>query len=296
MGRTDRKTTKEHVPPCKTALVTGGAGFIGANLITELIKQNYTVYSLDNYSTGSEDNHIDGAHYAEWDITQFLHCPEPVDVIFHLAALPRIGPSFENPAEVLDVNVMGTTMVMDFAREHDIPVIYAGSSSYHSGVFKNPYTFSKWQGEQICEMYRALFKTKVNVCRFYNVYGDYMINEGAYRTVLSIFKEQAEKGEVFTVTGDGTQRRDFTHVKDIVDAMILCVDKDVWGETFELGKGHNYSINEIAMMFCDRLRDIVYIDRPKGEAETTLCVDDSADRKLGWRPQRKVEDWINENK
>ena len=280
----------------KTVLVTGGAGFIGANLIEELLAKGHAVYSLDNYETGSKDNHIEGADYAVWDITQFMHSPEPVDIIFHLAALPRIGPSFKNPAAVIDTNVMGTTMVMDFAREHNIPVVYAGSSSYHSGVFKNPYTFSKWQGEQICAMYEHLFDVKVNICRFYNVYGDYMINEGAYRTVLSIFKEQHQNGEVLTVTGDGTQRRDFTHVKDIVDAMILCMEKDIWGETFELGKGQNYSINEIAMMFCDRLRDIVYIDRPKGEAETTLCVDDLADRKLGWRPQRNVEDWINENK
>ena len=223
-------------------------------------------------------------------------------MIFHLAALPRIGPSFKNPKEVFETNVQGTQNILEYARVFKIPVIYAGSSSFHGGRYKNPYTFTKWQGEELCKMYNKVFGVKTTICRFYNVYGDYMIDEGVYRTVLSIFKEQYEKGEPLTITGDGEQRRDFTHVDDVVDGLIKCAEhtSDITS-TYEFGRGKNFSINEIAEMFRfgDMPHDVPpvkYIDPIPGESRETLRTNDHAKNILKWKPTRNVEDWIKEIK
>jgi len=207
------------------ALVTGGAGFVGTNLIKRLLKDQYEVVSFDNYSTGFKDNRLKGCTYFDVDITEkFDGWKEKFDVIFHMAALPRIGPSFKNPKEVCDVNVGGTQNILDLARKYKIPVIYAGTSSVHGGVYKNPYTFSKWQGEELCKMYERIYGLSVTICRFYNVYGDNMPESGSYRTVLPIFLEQYKNDKPLTITGDGTQRRDFTHVDDIIGAMMRIVE------------------------------------------------------------------------
>ena len=244
------------------AIVTGGAGFIGTNLIKRLLRDGHEVISLDNYSTGKTENEQESCDYLEVDIVDGIRNNTffdkkqhgwislyDVDVIFHMAALPRIKPSFENPEKVCDVNVSGTQNILEYARKNDIPVIYASSSSFHGGVYKNPYTFSKWIGEEYCKMYEKIYGVKVSICRFYNVYGDYMPNSGEYRTVLSIFLEQYKNGEPFTITGDGEQRRDFTHVDDIIDAMIKVVELKEYKNIYELGRGSNYSINELADLF-----------------------------------------------
>ncbi len=274
------------------ALVTGGAGFIGANLVKKLLEgYDNRVTSLDNYTTGNIENQHKGCKYIHGDIRDYKALGT-FDVIFHLAALPRIGPSFKNPKEVFETNVQGTQNILEYARVYDIPVIYAGSSSFHGGRYKNPYTFTKWQGEELCRMYNKIFDVKTSICRFYNVYGDYMINDGAYRTVLSIFKEQYEKGEPLTITGDGEQRRDFTHVDDIVDGLIKCYEhpSDIT-LTYEFGRGENYSINEIVDMFGS---ERTYIDAIPGEARTTLRENDNAKNVLKWEPKNNIGDWINE--
>ena len=162
------------------ALVTGGAGFVGTNLVKRLLNDGYEVIVFDNYSTGFRENQINGCRYADIDIREdFVNFSEDVDVIFHMAALPRIGPSFETPTESIDVNVKGTANVLEYARITETPVVYAGSSSFWGGVYKNPYTFSKWQGEELCKMYEKIYGLNVTVCRFYNVYGDYMPTEVA---------------------------------------------------------------------------------------------------------------------
>ena len=275
------------------ALVTGGAGFVGTNLIKRLIKDGHKVVSFDNYSTGFKENEQKGCDYIDMDITNdFSNWVEKFDVIFHMAALPRIAPSFKNPKEVFETNVQGTQNVLEYARVYDIPVVYGGSSSFHGGVYKNPYTFTKWQGEELCRMYKKIYGLKGSICRFYNVYGDYMIDEGAYRTVLSIFLEQYKNGESITVTGDGEQRRDFTHVDDIVDGLIKCYEhtSDIT-LTYEFGRGKNYSINEIVDMFGS---ERTYIDAIPGEARTTLRENDNARNVLKWKPKNNIGDWINE--
>jgi len=274
------------------ALVTGGAGFVGTNLVKRLLKDSHQVVSFDDYSTGSKDNRLDGCTYIDIDITEsFTDWVEEFDVIFHLAALPRIKPSFENPKGVCDVNVVGTQNVLEYAKKTETPVIYAGSSSFWGGVYKNPYTFSKWQGEELCKMYEMIYGLNVTICRFYNVYGDYMAKGGEYRTALSIFLEQYKNGEPITVTGDGEQRRDFTHVDDIVDAMMKVVQLNKWGNVYELGRGENHSINELAEMFYDG-HNISYIDSIPGEVRETLCRSELARKKLKWNPKINVKEWL----
>tara|TARA_B100000287_G_scaffold138710_2_gene130639 strand:- start:5027 stop:5860 length:834 start_codon:yes stop_codon:yes gene_type:complete len=273
------------------ALVTGGVGFIGTNLVKRLLEDGYEVVSFDNYSTGFSSNEQSGCDYLNHNITINFDYMSDVDVIFHLAALPRIKPSFENPTESIDVNVNGTANVLEYARRYGIPVIYAGSSSFWGGVYNNPYTFSKWQGEELCKMYEQIYGLNVTICRFYNVYGDYMSDEGEYRTALSIFLDQYKKGEPLSITGDGEQRRDFTHVDDIVDAMIRIVKLNKWGNVYELGRGKNYSINEVADMFGTKK---VYIDEIPGEMRETLCRSELARKKLKWEPKINLKDWIEE--
>ena len=274
------------------ALVTGGAGFVGTNLIKRLLKDGYEVASLDNYSTGFRENQLADCTYITLDITErFDNWIEKFDVIFHMAALPRIGPSFENPTEDVDVNVKGTANVLEYARKTKTPVIYAGSSSFWGGVYKNPYTFSKWQGEELCKMYEMIYELPVTICRFYNVYGDYMPTEGEYRTVLPIFLEQYKNDEPLTITGDGKQRRDFTHVDDIVDAMMKVVQLNKWGSVYELGRGVNHSINEVVHMFNS---ERIYIDEIPGETRNTLCKSELARKKLNWKPKINLKEWLEE--
>ena len=176
------------------ALVTGGAGFVGTNLIKRLLKEGHNVESMDNYSTGKKENELDGCNYIDVDISdgtrrhgafglEIYQLIKP-DIIYHLAALPRIQPSFINPNRTFDSNVKGTQNIMEYARKLDIPVVYAGSSSSHGDKCANPYTHSKWLGEEIVTMYNKIYDIRTAICRFYNVYGDYQLTEGAYCTVL----------------------------------------------------------------------------------------------------------------
>ena len=272
------------------ALVTGGAGFVGTNLIKRLLNDGHKVDSYDNYSTGFKENEQKGCQYYTMDIREPFTTQVKYDVIFHMAALPRIKPSFNNPKDVINVNVIGTTNVLDFARKYDIPVIYAGSSSFHGGVTKNPYTFSKWQGEEICKMYEIIYGLKVSICRFYNVYGDFMATEGEYRTVLPIFLEQYKNKTTLTITGDGSQRRDFTHVDDIIDAMIKIVELEKYETTFELGRGVNHSIKEVVKMFRDP--SWTFIPKVEGEVQETLCKSELAKEVLGWNPKINLKEWL----
>ena len=281
-------------------LVTGGVGFIGTNLIKVLLKDEHEVVSIDNYSTGLKENEQNGCRYYNADICDYKNFDnfiEDPDLVFHLAALPRIQPSFKNPTTTFKTNVEGTINLLDWCKEKNIPLVYAGSSSTHGGVYKNPYTFTKWQGEELCKLYSKVYSLQTAICRFYNVYGPYQLTEGEYCTVIGIFERQHKNNEALTITGDGEQRRDFTHVEDIVDGLIKCgiylIKEDISkanGEIFELGRGINYSINEVANMFGG---EKTYIDQKKGEVRDTLCVDLKAKELLNWNPKRNLEDYIN---
>mgnify|MGYP001221779029 FL=1 len=285
-------------------LVTGGVGFVGSNLIEKLHKQGHEVISVDNYSTGKKENEHSFCEYHNVDLQEhpleYVKMKKP-DIIYHLAAKARILPSIQNPLHTMKNNVDSMIHVLDYARSKNVPVVYAGSSSVVGDIYSNPYTLSKFYGEELCKMYSEVYDTPISICRFYNVYGKYQLTEGAYCTLIGIFERLYNNNQPLTITGDGEQRRDFTHVDDIVDGLIRCGkglnssgDRVViTGKTFELGRGKNYSINEIADTFGDYPRE--YVDERPGEMRNTLNTDTMAKNMLGWNPKGDVIDYIKNN-
>tara|TARA_Y100000593_G_C4296790_1_gene331091 strand:+ start:872 stop:1717 length:846 start_codon:yes stop_codon:yes gene_type:complete len=272
-------------------LVTGGAGFVGTNLIKRLLSDGHEVMSFDNYSTGFERNEQNGCRYENIDIRKPFDMPKKIDVIFHMAALARIQPSFDEPQETLDTNINGTMNVLEFARKHNIQVVYAGSSSYHAGIYRSPYAFSKDVGAQLCKLYSSVYDLNTSIFRFYNVYGPHQIEDGTYSTVIGIFYRQYRNNEPLTVVGDGNQRRDFTHINDIVDGLVLSMGQEFRADTFELGSGKNYSINEVADMFGGEKK---YLLPRTAEYDRTLCDYSKATDVLGYKPKHNLKKYIEQ--
>jgi len=277
-------------------IVTGGAGFVGTNLIKRLVAEGHNVTSLDNYNTGLRSNHVDSVTYVDFDIrdlgTKSKSYWEKFDVIFHMAAIARIQPSFEHPQDYFDTNASATMKLAKICAECNIPLIYAGSSSHHSGKFKNPYTFSKDIGEEIIKLFQMHYGLQASVTRFYNVYGPHHLKQGGYCTLLGIWEHCLETGKQIVIYGDGSKRRDFTHVEEIVDALMMIWQQSAWGYEFELGRSKNYSILDIANMY--GITDIKYLDDKPGEAQETLCTDMTAHQVLGWEPVKNIEDYVKE--
>ena len=281
-------------------LVTGGAGFVGTNLIKRLLKDGREVTSIDNYSTGKRENEQEGCIYLDVDLSQQLKFEvEQPDIIFHMAAIARIQPSFKNPIQSFENNTTATLNLLEWARESNCPVIFAGSSSSNGDKLANPYTLSKSQAEQIVQLYNKIYELPTTICRFYNVYGPHQLTEGDYCTLIGIFERLKKEDDTFTVTGTGEQRRDFTHVDDIVDALVKCGERhyfdggsEINGETLELGRGKNYSVMEIVKAFGEEV--VRYLPARPGEMEETLCTDKKAQYLLSWKPKRDVIKFIKE--
>ena len=277
-------------------LVTGGAGFIGTNLIKQLVKEGNEVVSLDNYDSGLQENHVDGCKYLEGDISTIEYIKGDFDICYHLAALSRIQPSFDDPTETFRVNVEGTRAVAEWARHNKVKVVYAGSSSRWHDPYQSPYACFKHMGEEIFKLYRKVYGLDAEICRFYNVYGPDEIIEGDWAAVIGIWRRQVRDGEKITIVGDGEQRRDFTHVDDIVSALILVAEgtskhEDAW----ELGTGLNYSINEVYGFFKEKFPNIesVYLPDQPGNYRKTLRENDDMLDKFGWKPTDKLKEYIN---
>ena len=287
-------------------VVTGGAGFVGTNLIKRLINDGHEVVSLDDYSTGKKENEQEGCKYFDFDLSE-SNVPfdemctverfEKPGIIFHVGAVARIQPSLKNPVFTINNNFNSTLNVLDWARRKNIPVVFAGSSSKHHGLWGSPYAWSKFGGEQLCELYNKVYGLPTSICRFYNVYGPHQLEGGTYATLVGIFEKLHREGKPLTITGTGEQRRDFTHVDDIVDGLIRCgnslIDGDsgVSGEVFELGRGQNYSINEVANMFGEDYPK-EYIPARKGEYDVTLADYSKAKEILGWEPSINLKDYL----
>ena len=278
----------------KKILVTGGAGFIGMNLIQRLVKDGNRVVCLDDYSTGTKENHVEGVKYINADIETIEYIKGDFDLCYHIAAQSRIQPSFEDPTECFRINVKGTQSVCEWARHNNIKVVYAGSSSKHHDPTQSPYAMYKYLGEEVCKLYRKTYGLDVEICRFYNVYGPGEVIDGDYAAVIGIWRRQVRDGEKITIVGDGEQKRDFTHVIDIVDGLVKVGDSDTKNEdAWELGVGLNYSINSVYNMFKDKFGvDCIYIpDQPGNYRETLRENDDTLDI-LGWKPQDRLREYI----
>jgi len=276
-------------------LVTGGAGFIGTNLIKRLVSEKHDVVSLDNYDSGSASNHIDGCNYHSGDIENISLMDKDFDLIYHLAALSRIQPSFENPSEFFRVNVIGTEAVCEWARKLNIRVVYCGSSSRWHDPFQSPYAMYKRLGEDVCKMYKKVFGSKIEITRFYNVYGPNEITEGKWAAVIGLWRGQVKKNHPITIVGDGKQRRDFTHVDDIVDGLIrIGFSNEEHEDAWELGTGFNYSLNEVAHMFEQRFSAVkVYMAEQKGNYRETKRENNDALNRLGWSPKDRLKNYID---
>jgi UDP-glucose 4-epimerase len=271
-------------------LVTGGAGFIGTNLIKKLVQLKHNVTSIDNYSTGVKTNHQVGCKYVDADITEIENLDKfKPDLVYHLAAIARIQPSFDSPKDYFKVNANGTLNLVHWCAKNNIPCIYAGSSSTHSGKFKNPYTFSKDIGEEVIKLYQEHYGLNATITRFYNVYGPYQLLQGGYRTLIGIWLDAYQNNKEFIIYGDGEQKRDFTHVDDIIDALILIMQKKAYNYVFELGLGSNLTINEVLSYFGKSAK----IEPPrKGEARNTLNTDMLAKTILNWDPKIQLFDYL----
>ena len=291
-------------------LVTGGAGFIGSNLVDELIKQGNKVVVIDNLSTGKKENINPKAEFYKVDI-RGLEKIKPLfsgmDYVFHLAAFARVQPSIDDPVTANDVNLNGVLNVLIAARDAKVKkVIYSASSSVYGDQAKmplrenmlarplSPYGLQKYIGEMYCRLFSEIYGLPTVSLRYFNVYGKRQVLEGAYCLVMGIFARQRLAGEPMTIVGDGEQRRDYTSVVDVVRANILAAknDKVGRGETINIGRGKNYSVNELAKMIGGPTVNI----EPRIEPKESLADNSLAKKLFGWKPTINLPEWIKEYK
>ena len=278
----------------KNILITGGVGFIGSNLAKELVKRNYNVTSIDDYSFGSKKNEIDGVKYIKEDINNISYLKSKFDICFHLAALARVQLSFKDPTKYFKSNVNGTERVMEWAKENKVKVVYAGSSSRHFNPSDSPYAMYKFLGEEICKLYKNSFDLNVEIARFYNVYGPGEVVSEVNGNVIGIWRSKIKENKPLTIVGDGNQRRDFTHVFDIVDGLIKIAMSNLKSpDAWELGTGNNYSVNELYEMFRERF-DVKseYVPDQPGNYKKTLRKNDDMLLKLDWNPEDRLKEHI----
>ena len=275
-------------------LVTGGVGFIGTALIKKLLNEGYNVHSLDNYEVGLKENEVDGCNYHVGDIENIHLMDKDFDLIFHLAALSRIQPSFNNPTETFRVNTIGTQDVCEFARLSGAKVIYAGSSSRWHNPYQSPYAACKHMGEEACKMYKKTYGMDIEIVRFYNVYGPGEIVDGDWAAVVGKWRRQVKNGEPITIVGDGEQRRDFTYIDDIIDGLWKIGVKDIKHEdAWELGTGMNYSINEVYNWFKEKFGvESITLPNQSGNYRETMRENDDSLKQLNWKPTDQLKKYI----
>ena len=276
-------------------VITGGLGFIGINLTKRLLEDGHKIIVIDDYSIGKIENQIEGVRYLPMNVEQIEYIRgDEVDLCFHLAALSRIQPSFEAPSEFFRVNTGGTEAICEWARKWNVKIVYSGSSSQWHDPFQSPYAMYKKLGEDVCKMYKKVFGTNIEIARFYNVYGPHEITEGEWAAVIGKWRGQVEKNHPITIIGDGKQRRDFTHVDDIIDGLIkIGFGTETHEDAWELGTGFNYSLNQVAEMFIQKFSAVkVYMAEQKGNYRETKRVNDDAIIRLGWQPKDVLKEYI----
>ncbi len=293
----------------KKAAVIGGAGFIGCNIVNELVKNGTEVVIIDDLSTGFIKNINDNAKFVQLDISNLEQSEELTEelkgceVVFHTAALARVQPSIINPVDFDKVNTNGTVNLLKCCVDAGVKrVVYSASSSCygtaetfptpetHNTNPLSPYGLQKYIGELYCKMFSQVYDIDTVCLRYFNVYGERMNLEGAYKLVIAIFADQYKKGLPLTITNTGEQRRDFTYVQDVVQANILAgTHKDsLLGESFNIGNGNNYSVNEVADIFGgekDYYKKVL-------EPFETLADNTKARKILGWNPKGNLKNWL----
>ena len=290
------------------SLVTGGAGFIGSNLVDYLLERGHSVVCVDNESADNDKFHWnEDAWNVNVDITDYKALKNAfsnVDYCFHLAAEARLQPAINNPIDAVYRNCVGTTTVLQCAREAGVKrfVYSSTSSAYGNNPYPNvetqpddclnPYSASKAAGEKFCKMYTELYGLQTVVLRYFNVFGDRSPTRGQYAPVIGIFQRQKDSGQALTIVGDGSQRRDFVHVKDVARANYMaamgCLD-DHLGQVFNVGSGTCYTIQQIADAISS---DQTYIPKRDGEMNTTFADITKIEKVIGWKPEIDVLDWI----
>lgn len=294
----------------KKVIVVGGAGFIGSNLVDELISSGFDAHVIDNLSGGKKENVNKKAKFYKKDIKN-LKSIVPIfkgaEYVFHLAALPRVQFSIENPEATHNANITGTMNILIASKEGGVKkVVYSASSSAYGNQNimplkedmatnpMSPYGLHKYVGELYCRVWSVVYGLPTVSLRYFNVYGPRLNPNGAYALVIGKFLQQRKEGKVLTITGDGTQTRDFTHVKDVVRANILAAksDKVGKGEVINIGAGRNQSINRIAKLIGGKIEYIA----PRLEPHDTLADNSLAKKLLGWEPKVSIEEGIAELK
>ena len=288
------------------AIVTGGAGFIGSNLVNKLIEFGYEVVIIDNLSTGFKNNVNPKATLHILDISKHKNQIERImvgaDIVFHLAALARVQPSIKDPLKFNEHNITGTLNVLFAAYKAGVKrVVYSASSSAYGNTKilptpenaptnpLSPYGLQKYVGEQYCKMFSEVYGLDTVSLRYFNVYGEQMNFTGAYKTVIAVFIEQMKKGEKLNIVNDGNQKRDFTYVGDVVKANILAATnhENFNGEVYNVGNGKNFSVNEVADMFNGEKK---YGEKRIEPFET--LADNQKIKSLGWKPTGNLSKWI----
>ena len=275
----------------KLILVTGGAGFIGSSLCARLVADGHRVISLDNYFAGTKDAHVAGVDYREGHTKDIAtHVPETPDMVFHLGEYSRVEKSLLEPAVVWDLNKAGTFGVLEFCRTKGCKLLYAGSSTKFGdgglGRDQSPYAWTKATNTEMVRNYGDWYGLKYAITYFYNVYGPGE-RAGAYGTLIEIFRQRRLAGEQLRVNAPGTQKRNFTHIDDIVEGLVL-VGESGEGDDFGLGDNRAYSILEVAEMFGG---EIVMGPEVAGN-RMSADIDTSKTRLLGWAPSRALIDYI----
>lgn len=274
-------------------LITGGAGFIGSNLCERLVRDKKNdVYSLDNYSTGSVDNHIDGVTYIEGETNNISELIDfKPEIIYHLGEYSRVEQSFDDIEKVWRYNKDGTFSVLQFCRTTASKLIYAGSSTKFGdgglGRSQSPYAWTKASNTELVENYGAWFDIPFAIVYFYNVYGNREIASGKYATLIALFKEKIANGQPLTVVSPGTQKRNFTHIDDIINGLVL-VGENGYGDEFGIGSSDAYTILEIAEMFGG---EIEMLPERKGNRMTADVVTAKVEA-LGWKAKKTIRDYI----